>query len=1047
MTLQASFSNRLEALFDALCERLDAAPRDPFTRDTLIVPSAAVQRWLLLRLAERRGIAANLDMVFLAPWLHGLLREEQDPEPLGAAWPWRVYELLGHPKLLREQPRLAHSLGEPGAPGFEALRWERALAVAGQLERLGLERPDWLAAWRERRFVTDEPDEAWLAALWRALADEAGDLLARRLERIGERPLERAVHLFAPPRIAPLHWQALQRLDGELCLYQLNPCREYWFDLVSPRRLARLRERGLADAHEVGHPLLALNAQGIQQQLLQLAEAGHHGDEGDYREPAGDSLLARVQRGLLDLDGAAPEPAAAGDRSLELHRCHSLSRELEVLHDRLLGLVAFDPRLQLSDIHVLCPDLERAAPLIEAVFGSMPAERALPFAISGQAEPPLPAPLRRVLVVLELIDSPATQAQLAGLLALLQPDEAVDALLAALQAAGHHAGLDAGHASRHGLSQAHTLDAAVQRLLLAYCLPEPATLLTPLGPWRAAPQTLSQELLATLQALSQGLSEAAAASAAPQPPIFWAGWLRGQAERWLPPSPDQDSEVAESGAQLRDAITRLEQAWLRAGLRSPLPLGRVRAALLDALHDPVRGGVAGGAISFSNLASLAPLPARVIAVIGLDDKAWPRPATPDPTDLLAKQPRPGDRRPRAEQRELLLQALLNASDVLHLSYSGRSQRDGSALPPSVMLAELLEWLGEAGRGIVVEQPLQPFSPLAFDAGRPRQHSFRTELLPPAAGTAALDLPADEDEDEEQDAQPEPPFLPSSPLPPLPPPESCTLEELQRALEHPARAWLRRRLGLNLPWDEEPWLDAEPFGLDPRRLRDWVDEFGEQLPVDPAAWARSDPRWPLAALGEAQLQAEAQPLRRYAERLARWRAAPLRAPSTGELVLQLQGSALSLRLDGLALRDFEGRPSLLRPRYDKPRPADWLAVWLRQLVLNALLGPEARAIGLQRGGDSLGFRSPEQPLQLLQGLAELAFADPPPLLPLRTAWELLENGETAARKRWIGDRFAGERADAHWQLLLRGRAVDPLEGLEPLAQQLLGPLLDHREATP
>ena len=469
----------------------------------------------------------------------------------------------------------------------------------------------------------------------------------------------------------------------------------------------------------------------------------------------------------------------------------------------------------------------------------------------------------------------------------------------------------------------------------------------------------------------------------------------------------------------------------------------MRAALLDALHDPQRGGVAGGAISFSTLSSLAALPARVIAVIGLDDRAWPRPAPPDPTDLLAAQPRAGDRRPRAEQRELLLQALLNAREVLHLSYSGRSPRDGSALPPSVMLAELLDWLGAAAPGIVVEQPLQPFSPLAFDAGAPRRQSFRAELLPPAAASAALAAPAG-DEDEENEAQPEPAFLAGA-LPPAEPPTQLTLDELQQLLEHPAKAWLRRRLDLRLPWDEPPWLDAEPFDLDDRLLRDWVEEFGEQLPADAATWAETDPRWPGGALGSSQWQAEREALQRYAGQLTAWRAAPLLQPLSATLRLQLGERVLTLQLQDLALREFEGRPSLLRARYARPRAADWLALWLRQLALNAWLGAEAQAIGLQRGGERLAFRSPAQPLALLEQLAALALSEPPPLLPLRSAWALHEAGEAAARRRWLGDRYPGERADAHWQLLLRGRAVDPLPGLEPLAQALLGPLREHIEA--
>lgn len=63
---------------------------------------------------------------------------------------------------------------------------------------------------------------------------------------------------------------------------------------------------------------------------------------------------------------------AADDRSLEVHVCHSLTRELEVLQDHLLGLFADQSGLQPSHILVVTPDLEAAGPLIDAVFGTAP---------------------------------------------------------------------------------------------------------------------------------------------------------------------------------------------------------------------------------------------------------------------------------------------------------------------------------------------------------------------------------------------------------------------------------------------------------------------------------------------------------------------------------------------------------------------------------------------------------------------------------------------------------------------------------------------------
>ena len=87
---------------------------------------------------------------------------------------------------------------------------------------------------------------------------------------------------------------------------------------------------------------------------------------------AGDTLLVRWQNTVLALEELGPGTVALADddRSVEVHVCHSLTRELEVLHDRLLGLFKLDPALQPGDVLVVMPDLEAAAPLIDAVFGT-----------------------------------------------------------------------------------------------------------------------------------------------------------------------------------------------------------------------------------------------------------------------------------------------------------------------------------------------------------------------------------------------------------------------------------------------------------------------------------------------------------------------------------------------------------------------------------------------------------------------------------------------------------------------------------------------------
>ena len=52
-----------------------------------------------------------------------------------------------------------------------------------------------------------------------------------------------------------------------------------------------------------------------------------------------------------------------------MHAAHGPERQVEVLRELLVGLLDDDPTLEPRDIVVLCPDIERFAPLISAAFG------------------------------------------------------------------------------------------------------------------------------------------------------------------------------------------------------------------------------------------------------------------------------------------------------------------------------------------------------------------------------------------------------------------------------------------------------------------------------------------------------------------------------------------------------------------------------------------------------------------------------------------------------------------------------------------------------
>ncbi|MGV7247237.1 exodeoxyribonuclease V subunit gamma, partial [Caballeronia sp. M23-90] len=86
--------------------------------------------------------------------------------------------------------------------------------------------------------------------------------------------LTESVSVFALPTMPPLHIALLRELSRwiDVRIYAINPCREFWFDIVSEARVEQLELAGKLDFQEVGHPLLAEWARQTQAQLHMLHE-------------------------------------------------------------------------------------------------------------------------------------------------------------------------------------------------------------------------------------------------------------------------------------------------------------------------------------------------------------------------------------------------------------------------------------------------------------------------------------------------------------------------------------------------------------------------------------------------------------------------------------------------------------------------------------------------------------------------------------------------------------------------------------------------------
>ena len=203
------------------------------------------------------------------------------------------------------------------------------------------------------------------------------------------------------------------------------------------------------------------------------------------------------------------------------------------------------------------------------------------------------------------------------------------------------------------------------------------------------------------------------------------------------------------------------------------------------------------------------VPHRVVCLLGLDDEVFPRTGTRDGDDLVLHDPHVGDHDARLEDRQLLLDALMSASDRVLITYSGKDERTNAPRPPAVPVGELLDVVDRTVRvpdgrprdRIVVEHPLQAFDPRNFTPGELRTDAPWGFDAPTLAGARALEGPRTSPGR----------FLPG-PLPDVPGPV-VEVDDLVRFVQKPVRTFLRRRLGIAVGDYDDEIEDALPIELD------------------------------------------------------------------------------------------------------------------------------------------------------------------------------------------------------------------------------------------
>jgi exodeoxyribonuclease V gamma subunit len=964
-------------------------------------------------------------------------------------------------------------------------RYQLAERLADLFDQYQVYRADWLEDWAEGRHqlrnVRGEatplaPANCWQAELWRALLLDVGEQgMAQSRAGVHQRFIERINSLEVAPLglpsrvivfgISSLPAQALEALAGlarfsQVLLCVHNPCRHHWADIVADKDLLRhqykrqARKSGMPvvldpqTLHQHAHPLLA--AWGKQgRDYINLLDS--YDDPSSYRSAFREgridlfsdlqplNMLNQLQDDILELRPLNetrerwPAVDLDNDKSIRFHIAHSAQREVEILHDQLLARFSADPDLRPRDVIVMVPDIDSYAPHIRAVFAQLEYkdQRFIPFTLADQGQrgrDPLLIAVEHLLKlpdsrfpvseILDLLDVPALRARFGV------EERDLPTLHRWIEGAGIRWGMNAEQRAGLGLPselEQNSWRFGLRRMLLGYAVGSASAYET-IEPYDEI-GGLDAALIGPLVALLDALEIAHHELTQPVAPQQWAVRLQALLQLFFQASNEHDD-------YLLGQLEELRETWLETcesvGLHDELPLTVVREAWLAGLDQGrLSQRFLAGAVNFCTLMPMRAIPFKLVCLLGMNDGDYPRAQPPLDFDLMGSDYRPGDRSRREDDRYLLLEALLSARDQLYISWVGRSIRDNSERPASVLIGQLRDHLASGWRlkddrenlleALTQEHPLQPFSARYFLEG--------DELYSYANEWQALHQAREQASDVE--------VLEAYTLE-----EPLSLGQLQDFLRNPVRHFFSQRLKVFFEAAEVPLADEEPFVLDALQRYSLSSSLldaalsqpdqSDQTLASHAIRLQNSGLLPMAGFGEYLQRELIEPLPdlllRYQQLLTLW---PTPLTSALPVNLELQGMRLEGWLSDLHQRADGGLLSVttIPNSIGAIKSRKWhrlIRPWVNHLVACASGLPMTTA--LVASDDSL-LLAPLEKTQAVQLLEDLLLAwkngmrQPLPIA-VKTAFAWLGQtdpvkADAAARKAYEGDGLTtdGERRES------------------------------------
>lgn len=706
MGMRVYYSERIEDLALKLKLRLVAerSEADAFAVSQVVVPNANIAKWLrICAFADAPSLCAGIEFPFIEQALFRAMNESLGEESRAELLPMNAYA-NGIMAILQGERNAALEpfYGYIGSVGASQSRkaWQLCVKLADLMDQYEVRRPDIVRSWLSGKGINGgayaDETEAAEAEVARRLFG-AGGIYPPGGARLSLRQLfERALgassrakggtyRFFGLSTLTPLQVGILRWLakDADVEVYHNNVCLEYWGD-IEPR--ARCRNVQSDDDFEIENPLLREWGVAGRETMRLLASLEEEADADvafewldvsqKRSEPA--NVLEAVQRGICRRRGRAD--AMAQDSSLQVVAAPGIRREIEMVHNAIVGLMLRGDCGDFSDVGVLVTDMRRYRPLIEAVFDG---RGVIPYglidtSVSGESDC-----LAAFLALMELARKGMSRTTLFAVLenpcvqrALGFGADEVRSWRAMAEEAGAFEGF-----GEDGEFANFTWSAGLSRIRLGFVADD--------SPSCAVCQCADESALKFSEVAERLYREISPLGKLMKTCAQWARMLRDAIEEFIDTGDDAREEsvrraICETLGALRDIPGEHAMDFASAAVEELV--GGMKSS---------RSGYLTRGVTIASLQPMRPVPFRNVFVIGMGEGDFPGRESATTLDMRGTKRGLGDASLPVQNRYLFLETLMAARDRLVISYPSLDTQKDAELFPSGLVCDLEKFVADA----------------------------------------------------------------------------------------------------------------------------------------------------------------------------------------------------------------------------------------------------------------------------------------------------------------------------------------------------------------